>query len=404
MKKQILVLTGAYSDWIWSAIRETFKNNWWDIIALYDKTNKEELSTMKKDTYSTKINVNLNDKEDISKMLKQIPSKIDAFVHAEMFFEMEWVFDQTIWDKTFQVNVVSVAQIVEWLKSNLSCKWSILIISSTEASTWSFWSSAYSSSRSAINNLVKSWANKFGVYNIRSNAIAAGWIWWVMDTDEVFNLSCWITPLGRLWSPYEVANTVKFLCSEDASFVNWSILTVDWWYTWVDSVSKYEYQRHLAENDFMLFTSEFITGRANEGNEIWALSLLLDWEWETEESIIFKRDQLRAADRWAKINRIFVVPPELEDSFNESDHIVKFHKSHPNIKWYRISLDKLKEIYPELITNLQNWWTAFDNSILILDNEDVRNESDRWTLVTSWLEISVFREYFNKVLKLTDIL
>jgi len=44
---------------------------------------------MKKDTYSTKINVNLNDKEDISKMLKQIPSKIDAFVHAEMFFEME---------------------------------------------------------------------------------------------------------------------------------------------------------------------------------------------------------------------------------------------------------------------------------------------------------------------------
>jgi 3-oxoacyl-[acyl-carrier protein] reductase len=47
-------------------------------------------------------------------------------------------------------------------------------ISSTEAFMGSYGSPAYSSSRAAMHNLVKSWANKYGGEGIRANAIAAG--------------------------------------------------------------------------------------------------------------------------------------------------------------------------------------------------------------------------------------
>ena len=61
-----------------------------------------------------------------------------------------------------------------------------------------------------------------------------------MDTDEVFNMSRKITPLGRLGSPEEVANVIAFLVSKDASFVNGSVVTVDGGYTGVDTIAKYE--------------------------------------------------------------------------------------------------------------------------------------------------------------------
>lgn len=63
-----------------------------------------------------------------------------------------------------------------------------------------------------------------------------------MDTDEVFNRSRSITPLGRLGSPEEVAEAVAWIACDAASFVNGATLLVDGGYTGVDTVSKYEYE------------------------------------------------------------------------------------------------------------------------------------------------------------------
>lgn len=89
-----------------------------------------------------------------------------------------------------------------------------------------------------------------------------------MDTDEVFNKSRKITPLGRLGDPEEIAKTVKFLCSDESSFINGSVITADGGYSNVDTVSKFEYQNYIAKVDFERFTAEFITKRASNGDEI----------------------------------------------------------------------------------------------------------------------------------------
>ncbi|MBU1895401.1 SDR family oxidoreductase [Patescibacteria group bacterium] len=395
-----ILLTGAYAAGIGSAIRNIFQKKRWSVIALYDSSDELQLTAMRKDTYSTKIAIDLMDTKSINSMIKQLPPCIDAFVHAAMFFKMEAGFTKSIWTNTFQTNVIAAAQIVESLRTHLHNGSSIVAISSTEAFSGSFGSPAYSASRAAIHNLVQSWANKLGVQGIRANAIAAGWIGGVMDTDEVFNRSRKITPLGRLGLPEEVANTVLFLCSDKSSYINGSVVTVDGGYTSADDVSKYEYQEYLAATDFLFFTSEFITGRANKNDEIWAPSILFEGEWDGDEPIIFQRDQLAAAKRGAQINRVFVIPPRLKKIFNKNHPVVQFHHKHPNIHGYQIDRNDLEKLDPELLKKLGDGWTALNNEILIFDNPG--NTGPRGTLVTGVAKIAALRGYFEKLLKLAS--
>ena len=395
LKKTVLI-SGAYTP-IGSSIRKMFQNLGWFVVALYDPNNELHVSVSEKDEGSKKIAVDLNDKDKIDLLIKQLPERIDAFVHAAMFFDMDTAFNQEIWEKTFQINVISAAQIVEGIHNRLKGG-SICVISSTEAFVGSFGSAAYSSSRSAIHNLVQSWANKFGGEKIRANAIAAGWIGGVMDTDEVFNQSRKITPLGRLGLPEEVANTVKFLCSDDASYINGSVITVDGGYTGVDSVSKYEYQEHLAQNDFERFTSEFVVNRSNKGDEIWAISMMFEGEWESDEGINFKNGQIEAASRGVIINRIFVMSQEEQNKLHKDEILMNLHSSHQNINGFIVNKDDLKMQNPDLLKNIGDGWTAFNDELLILD--DASSAKSRGILITHGNKLSAFRKDFETLLTL----
>lgn len=396
MERTVLI-SGAYSAGLGSSILSLFQRNKWNAITLYDPKDMLQKAGAQKDKLSQKFPINLTDPENINSVLSQLPHRIDAYIHAAMFFEMDATFSQKIWTDTIQVNVIAAAQIVEGLRSRLWKGSSIIAISSTEAFTGSFGSAAYSASRAAIHNLVQSWANKLGVDGIRANAVAAGWIGGVMDTNKVFNMSRMITPLGRLGLPEEVANTVLFLCSEKASFINGSVVTVDGGYSGVDNVSKYEYQEHLATTDFGRFTSEFIVGRAGKNDEIWAISMMFKGEWEDEEAIKFKKDQLSAAQRGAQIRRIFVVSPKLRDQFNNENPLVKFHRSNPNIHAYLIDKNELDKINHDLLVQLGNGWTAFNNEMLILDNAE--KGGPRGLLITGETRVSIYRRNFEQLLK-----
>ncbi len=88
----------------------------------------------------------------------------------------------------------------------------------------------YVSSKAGIVGLTKALARELGTRGVRVNAVAPGYI----DTELTRVLPerareaiLANTPLGRLGEPEDVARAVRFLCSDEASFVTGEVLLVD---------------------------------------------------------------------------------------------------------------------------------------------------------------------------------
>jgi 3-oxoacyl-[acyl-carrier protein] reductase len=88
----------------------------------------------------------------------------------------------------------------------------------------------YSASKAGIIGFTKALARELGVRGVRANVVAPGYI----DTrltqaiaDELKDAMLTSTPLGRFGEPEDVAGAVRFLCSDEASFITGEVLLVD---------------------------------------------------------------------------------------------------------------------------------------------------------------------------------
>ena len=88
----------------------------------------------------------------------------------------------------------------------------------------------YSASKAGIIGFTKALARELASRNVRANAVAPGYIETALTDvlpEEVQQAILANTPLGRLGSPEDVAGAVRFLCSDEASFVTGEVLLVD---------------------------------------------------------------------------------------------------------------------------------------------------------------------------------
>jgi len=87
----------------------------------------------------------------------------------------------------------------------------------------------YAASKAGLIALTKSVAKELAVRNIRSNAVAPGFIKTKMTeklTEDIQKKMLEAIPLGRFGLPEDVANVVVFLASDAASYVTGQVLTV----------------------------------------------------------------------------------------------------------------------------------------------------------------------------------
>ncbi|MDN3240884.1 SDR family NAD(P)-dependent oxidoreductase [Glycomyces tritici] len=196
------------------------------------------------------IELDHSDLGAVEEYLASIKGPLAGLVVAEFYFAMEDPnnFDLAQWNRSLAVNLTLPKLAFHGLIEKFDTASSTVFVTSTEGFIGSFGAHAYASTKAATHNLVKSLANIAGAKQVRVNAVAAGWIGGVMDTDEVFNMSRRITPLARLGEAKEIAGVVSFLLGGDSSFVNGSTVTADGGYSGVDTISKYEFD-HEFEQD-----------------------------------------------------------------------------------------------------------------------------------------------------------
>jgi 3-oxoacyl-[acyl-carrier protein] reductase len=88
----------------------------------------------------------------------------------------------------------------------------------------------YAASKAGIIGFTKALARELATRNVRVNAIAPGYIETALTEvlpDSVRETLLAGTPLGRLGAPEDVAGAVRFLCSDEASFITGEVLLVD---------------------------------------------------------------------------------------------------------------------------------------------------------------------------------
>ena len=88
----------------------------------------------------------------------------------------------------------------------------------------------YAASKAGIIGFTKSLARELGSRNVRANVVAPGYVQTQLTEvlpEAAKQAMLQQTPLGRLGDPRDVAGAVRFLCSEEASFVTGEVLLVD---------------------------------------------------------------------------------------------------------------------------------------------------------------------------------
>jgi 3-oxoacyl-[acyl-carrier protein] reductase len=88
----------------------------------------------------------------------------------------------------------------------------------------------YAASKAGIIGFTKSLARELGSRNVRANVVAPGYVRTQLTEvlpEEATQTMLQQTPLGRLGDPADVAGAVRFLCSDEASFVTGEVLLVD---------------------------------------------------------------------------------------------------------------------------------------------------------------------------------
>jgi 2-deoxy-D-gluconate 3-dehydrogenase len=136
------------------------------------------------------------------------------------------------WRRVLDLNLTSVFVLAQAAGRRMAEAGSGSIV--TIASQLTFFggvnSAAYAASKGGVAQLTKALSNELAPRGVRVNAVAPGWV----ETDLTASMEDWKRdevdariPIGRWARPEEIAGTVAWLVSEDASYVTGTIVSVD---------------------------------------------------------------------------------------------------------------------------------------------------------------------------------
>ncbi|MDC7225140.1 MAG: SDR family oxidoreductase [Spirochaetales bacterium] len=226
---KVIVVTGVCGG-IGSAVAELLNESGY-IVAGFDIDRNDS------EVYEHHI-VDVTNAEQVKKSLDlvfQKYGKINSLVNCAGILSTNNFYSENYsdWKKILNVNLDSVficsKEIVDYLiKNEIS---NIINIASVSAFKQSVFSSvAYCASKAAIVGMSRTMAAQLAKDGVRVNNVAPGFV----DTEMIELLSPEViekcknsVPLGRVASPVEVAAAVRYLLSDDASYITGETININ---------------------------------------------------------------------------------------------------------------------------------------------------------------------------------
>ena len=237
---KVAFITGGTRG-IGKQIAITLAQNGCDIAINY-RTQNEELETTKKEIEELNVKCftvqgDVSSFEDCEKMIKEI---IEEYGKIDILVNNAGITKDTLlmrmkpedFEAVIDVNLVGTfnvtKNVIPYMLKQKNGR--IINISSVVGISGNAGQTNYSASKAGIIGFTKSLAKEVASRNILVNAVAPGFIETKMtevlkdDVKEEINKTI---PLKRIGTPQDVANVVKFLSSEDSSYITGQIIKVD---------------------------------------------------------------------------------------------------------------------------------------------------------------------------------
>ncbi len=241
MSKKRALITGGSRGIGKAIVNKMAENNFADVAFVYRSSEAaamelaEKLSNENISVYAIKADVS-----SFEQSVETVNKAVELFGGLDILVNNAGItrdnlllrMSEADFDSVINANLKSVfnftkAAIRTMLKQRSGC---IINISSVVGLTGNAGQANYSASKAGIIGFTKSTAKELASRNIRANVIAPGYIETDMtealnDTQRAALLD--IIPLRRIGSGDDIANVVKFLASEEASYITGQIITVD---------------------------------------------------------------------------------------------------------------------------------------------------------------------------------
>lgn len=242
LKNKTVLITGSNRG-IGKAIAEEFAKNGANIIAHARKETPDFLNNLEnlKNKYDVEVQpvyFELTNSEEMKLALKPLiisKSPIDILVNCAGVAHVS-MFSQTPISKIkeiFDINYFAQLEIIQLILRKMTRQnyGNVINIGSVTGLITSEGQIPYSTSKLSLMQATKNLAAEYGRFNIKFNAVALG----VVNTDMMNSLNDDEkkyfedrTIMKRFCEPEEAAKVVRFLASDDASYINGQIIRVDW--------------------------------------------------------------------------------------------------------------------------------------------------------------------------------
>lgn len=241
-KDKVAIVTGGASGIGLATVKKLLEKGANVVIADVSKNLDDVVSSLGNEAHTLGILTDVSKEEDVKNMINKTIQKfghLDYMVSNAGIGGSSNILDEVSIEEWNQV--IGVNQTGMYLCNKYALKeilknggGAIVNTASMYGLVGSSTSYAYSASKGAIIQMTRSAALMYADKNIRINAVAPGYVdtpILAMAPEEMKKAMAQSLPIKRLGKDTEIADTICFLLSDEASFITGSILACDGGYT-----------------------------------------------------------------------------------------------------------------------------------------------------------------------------